>query len=210
MALEGMGWALARSWSLDWLNQPEAAAAKLRPPLGLEAPKAAAPTPATSLAPAYVEATMNQPPTNRAELAALIARIIATEAPLHGDALAERLRLLLGAQSFDGALNEARLLHGVHEAGGFWFAEDSAPVIARDRRAAAAHLRRPAMIHPDEVLAGAHILLELDSRADEEELAAGLTPLFGLEASATPALAARLAVLLGSGQLTLPPITPPG
>jgi len=210
MALEGMGWALARSWSLDWLNQPAAAAAKLRTRLGLEPPKPAAPTAATGFAPSYVEATMDQPPTNRAELAALIARIIATEAPLHGDALAERLRLLLDAQSFDGALNEARLLHGVREAGGFWFAEDGGPVVARDRRAAAAHLRRPAMIHPDEVLAGARILLELDSRANEEELAAGLVRLFGLDLSASPALAARLAMLLGSGQLDLPPLTPPG
>jgi len=162
---------------------------------------------ATNLAPPYVEATMDQPPANRAELARFIAGIIATEAPVHGDALTERLRLLLGpdTKTFAPALNEARLLHGVREAGSFWFAEDSRPAIARDRRAAAAHLRRPAMIHPDEVLAGARVLLELDSQANEDELAAGLTRLFGLEGSATPALAARLAMLLGSGNLVLPP-----
>ncbi|MEI6160558.1 MAG: AAA domain-containing protein, partial [Roseococcus sp.] len=208
MALEGMGWALARSWSLDWLNQPGAAAARLRPPLGLAAPVAAAALAATRLAPAYVEATMERAPTNRAELASLIAAIVATEAPVHGDAVLERLRLLLGpaapdAKGFAAALNEARLLQGLSEMGGFWFPEERGPVIARDRSAAAAHLRRPAMIHAEEVAAGAGLLLELDAQANEEELAAGLVRLLGLDAGAAPALAARLAILIGSGQLVL-------
>ncbi|UPY37633.1 DUF4011 domain-containing protein [Sediminicoccus sp. KRV36] len=205
MALEGMGWALARSWSLDWLNQPEAAAAKLRAPLGLAAPAMAAPLPAARLAPAYVEATMDEAPTKRAELAALIASIVATEAPVHGDAVLERLRLLLGqgapdATAFAAALNEARLLHGIVESSGFWFPEARGPVTPRDRSAAAPHLRRPAMIHPEEVAVGASLLLELDAGADEAELAAGLVRLFGLDAAAMPGIAARLAMLIGSGQ----------
>ena len=210
MALEGMGWTLARSWSLDWLNQPEAAQGKLRGPLGLSAPEAAhAPNLDPGLALAYVEAAMETAPTNRAGLAHLIAHVIATEAPVHGDAVQERLRLLLGpaapdAKGFAAALNEARLLHGAREAGGFWFGEESGEVVARDRRAAAAHLRRPPMIHPDEVAAGARLLLGIDAQSSEEELAAGLVRLFGLEASATPALAARLAMLVGSGQVMLP------
>ncbi len=208
MALEGMGWALARSWSLDWLNQPEAAAARLRAPLGLAAPEAAAPVSGLQMAPAYIEATMDRAPANRAELAGLIASIIATEAPVHGDAVQERLRLLLGAaapdaKAFAAALNEARLLQGVSEAGGFWFPEERGPVQARDRRAAAAHLRRPAMIHPEEVAAAGRDVLALDPRASEEELAEGVTRLLGLEPSAMPALAARLAMLIGSGQLVL-------
>ncbi len=207
MALEGMGWALARSWSLDWLNQPEGAAAKLRPVLGLEAP-AAAPVTAARLAPAYVEATLDKPPSNRAELAGLIAAIVATEAPVHGDAVQERLRLLLGpaapdAKPFAGALNEARLLHGLTESAGFWFPEERAPVQARDRSAAAAHLRRPAMIHAEEVAAAARLVLELDPQASEEEVALGVTRLLGLDASAVPALAARVAILVGSGQVVL-------
>ena len=207
MALEGMGWALTRSWSLDWLNQPEAAAARLRVPLGLAAP-AMAPTAAMSLAPAYAEATMERAPTNRAELAALIAAIVATEAPVHGDAALERLRLLLGdaapdAKGFAAALNEARLLQGITEAGGFWFPEERGPIIARNRAGAAAHLRRPAMIHAEEVAAGARLVLELDPQANEEELAQGLVRLLGLEPSAAPALAARLALLVGSGRVAL-------
>lgn len=204
MALEGMGWALARAWSLDWLNQPEAAAAKLRAPLGLAPPAAAAALAATQLAPAYVEATLEKAPGNRAELASLIAAIVATEAPVHGDAVQERLRLLHvapDAKEFAAALNEARLLHGITESAGFWFPEERAPVVPRDRRAAAPHLRRAAMIHAEEVAAGARRLLELDAQANEEELAAGLARLFGLEASATPAMAARLAVLIGAGTI---------
>jgi DNA polymerase III delta prime subunit len=207
MALEGMGWSLTRSWSLDWLNQPEAAAAKLRPALGLAAP-VAAPVTAARLAPAYVEATLDKPPANRAELAGLIAAIVATEAPVHGDSIQERLRLLLGPaapdpKGFAGALNEARLLHGITEASGFWFPEERGLVIARDRSAAAAHLRRPAMIHAEEVAAAARLVLELDPQADEEELAQGLARLLGLDPSAVPALAARVAILVGSGQLVL-------
>jgi hypothetical protein len=207
MALEGMGWALARSWSLDWLNQPEGAAARLRPALGLAAPAATSVT-AARLAPAYVEATLDKPPANRAELAGLIAAIVATEAPVHGDAIQERLRLLLGlaapdAKAFTGALNEARLLQGLTEQGGFWFPEERGAIVARDRSAAAAHLRRPAMIHAEEVAAAARLVLELDSRATEEELAQGLTRLLGLDPSAVPALAARVAILVGSGQLLL-------
>ncbi len=207
MALEGMGWALARSWSLDWLNQPEGAAARLRPALGLAAP-AAAPVTAARLAPAYVEATLDKPPANRAELAGLIAAIVATEAPVHGDAIQERLRLLLGAaapdaKGFAGALNDARLLQGLTEQNGFWFPEERGAVQARDRSAAAAHLRRPAMIHADEVAAAARLVLELDPRATEEELAQGLVRLLGLDPSAAPALAARVAILVGSGQLML-------
>ncbi|MBX9749742.1 MAG: hypothetical protein K5Q68_09030, partial [Roseococcus sp.] len=210
MALEGMGWTLARSWSLDWLNQPDSAAARLRAPLGLEAPAPAASIETVSLAPAYVEASMDHAPTNRAELAALIAAIIATEAPVHGEAVQERLRLLLGpaapdAKGFAAALNEARLLQGVSEAGGFWFPEERAPILARDRRGAAAHLRRPSMIHPEEVAAAARLVLELAPQAQEDELPTGVTRLLGLEASAMPALAARLAVLTGSGQLLLKP-----
>ena len=206
-ALEGMGWRLVRSWSLDWLNQPESAQARLRGPLGLAAPavpEVAADDP--GLATPYREATMDRPPTNRAELGQLVAAIIGAEAPIHPDAIAERLRLLLGdaapdAKACAAALNEARVLHGAREDGGFWFPEEAGPIEPRDRRGAAAFTRRPPLIHPGEVAAAARLLLGLQPRASEEELAAGVTRLLGLDAAATPAMAARLAMLLGSGQL---------
>ncbi|MDB5412417.1 MAG: damage-inducible protein [Rubritepida sp.] len=208
MALEGLGWSLTRSWSLDWLNQPEAARARLRAPLGLAAPQAPAVTADPGLGKPYREATMDKPPANRAELAQLIAGIIATEAPVHPDAIVGRLALLLGpaapdAKTFAAALNEARLLHGAHEANGFWFAEESGPIAPRNRHGCAPYLRRPAMIHPDEVAAAARLLLGVQPQATEEELAAGIARLLGLEASAAPAMAARLAMLLGSGQVIL-------
>ena len=61
------------------------------------------------------------------------------------------------------------------------------------------------MIPPEEVAAGARLLLGIDATSSEEELAAGMVRLFGLEAGAIPALAARLAMLLGSGQVIFPP-----
>ncbi|WP_421994966.1 DUF4011 domain-containing protein [Roseococcus sp.] len=207
-ALEGMGWKLARSWSLDWLNQPESAQARLRGPLGLAAPAAAAVTADPGLAAPYAETALEKPPENRAELGQLVATIIATEAPIHPDAIAERLRLLLGtaapdAKTFAATLHEAKLLHGAREEAGFWFGEDAAPLVPRDRRAAAAFTRRPPMIHPDEVAAAARLLLGLQPQATEEELAGGITRLLGLDPVATPAMAARLAMLLGSGQVKL-------
>ncbi|WP_165585436.1 DUF4011 domain-containing protein [Roseococcus sp. SYP-B2431] len=208
-ALEGMGWKLARSWTLDWLNQPEAARARLRLPLGLAAPAAPDVAADPGLAAPYREAAMEKPPANRAELGQLVAAIIATEAPIHPDAVAERLRLLLGpaapdARTCAAALNEARLLHGAREEGGFWFAEEVAPITPRNRRAAAGFTRRPPLIHPGEVAAGARVLLGVQPRATEEELAVGITRLLGLDAGATPAVAARLAMLIGSGQIILP------
>ena len=210
MALEGMGWKLARSWTLDWLNQPAAAQARMRVALGL--PEAAEPVARIvadpGLAQPYREATMEMAPSSRTELARLIANIVATEAPVHGDALQERLRLMLGtaapdARAYASGLNEARLLHGLREAGAFWFAEDTPPALPRDRRAAAAHLRRPAMIHPDEVEASARALLALDPGVGEPELAAGITRLLGLDSGAEAGIAARLAMLVGSGQVAL-------
>lgn len=207
-ALEGLGWRLARSWSLDWLNQPEAARARLRGPLGLAAPAAPAVAADPGLAAPYRETVMEKPPANRAELGQLVATIVATEAPIHPDAVAERLRLLLGpaapdARTCAAALNEAKLLHGAREEGGFWFPEEPAPVAPRDRRAAAAFTRRPALIHPDEVAAAARLLLGLQPQASEDELAAGVTRLLGLDSVAAPALAARIAMLVGSGHLVL-------
>ncbi|MBS7810653.1 DUF4011 domain-containing protein [Roseococcus pinisoli] len=207
-ALEGMGWQLARSWSLDWLNQPEAARARLRGPLGLEAPAAPVVEADPGLAAPYRETAMERPPTNRAELGQLVVDIIATEAPIHPDGVAERLRLLLGtaapdAKTLAAVLNEAKLLHGAQEENGFWLAEDRAPVVPRDRRSAAAFTRRPPLIPPEEVAAAAKLLLGVQPQATEEELAAGIARMLGLEAAATPAMAARLAMLVGSGKLIL-------
>jgi hypothetical protein len=207
MALEGMGWRLARAWSLDWLNRPEHAASRIRAALGTEAPAPAAPSaaPDTGLATPYVEATAERAPTGRAEWTDLILAILRAEAPVHRDAVAERAKLLAGA-GFDAkeaaaALREAALLHGAVEEAGFWRLEDTPAPAPRDRRAAAPHLRRAAMVPPAEIGAAARALRAVQPRASEAELAAGVVRLLGLDANATPAIAARLAVLAGAGQL---------
>jgi hypothetical protein len=208
MALEGMGWRLARSWSLDWLNRPEAARAALRAALGVQAAPVAAQAaaPETGLAAPYAEAVWESPPRSRAEWTDMILAILRAEAPVHREALLERARLLAGAAfqpgEAQGALREAQLLHGALEEGGFWRLEDTPPATPRDRRAAAPHLRRPAMVPPAEIEAAARALLALTPRASEEELAAGVARLLGLDANATPAIAARLAVLAAQGRLT--------
>ena len=89
----------------------------------------------------------------------------------------------------------------VAEAGGFWTAEDAPPVTPRDRRAVAPHLRRPAMVAPAEVEAAAKTLLAAMPGTTEAELAPGVARLLGLEASAAPAMAARIAALVGAGAI---------
>ncbi|HZF77787.1 MAG TPA: DUF3320 domain-containing protein, partial [Acetobacteraceae bacterium] len=220
-ALGQMGWRLHRAWSLAWLERPEAERARLRAALGAEeaaaAPRAAA-GPDPGLAAPYAEAAPEVPRETPlpevpfARLAKIVAEVIRTEGPVHADAIAERLRLLWGRERLEAAdraamqqaLRLAAQLEGVTEAGGFWSAEDAPPPAPRDRRAAAPHLRRAAMVAPAEIAAAAQALQAAVPVATEEELAAGVVRLLGLDAAAAPAVAARLAALVGAGVVRVP------
>ncbi|MBM3592424.1 MAG: DUF4011 domain-containing protein [Alphaproteobacteria bacterium] len=219
-ALEGMGWKLARAWSLSWYGRPEAEAARIAALLGAApataAPEAAIPAPATGLAEPYREAAPEVPKDTAiadvpfATLAAIVADIINVEAPITIESLAERVRLLWGLEALPTpardalrqALALARQLHGVKEEQGFLLAEASI-ISARDRRAVGAHLRRAAAVSPREIAAAAEKLLALRPRTTEAELAAGIHRLLGLDTNAAPAIAARLAGLIGAGVVKL-------
>ncbi len=221
-ALAMMGWKLHRAWSLAWLQQPRAEAARLRAALGMEEatqPRLPAPAgPDPGLAQPYVEATPDVPRGTPlpdmpfAKLSEILAAIIRTEQPVHGDAVAERVRLLWGQDALSAAdraalqqaLRLAAQLQGVREEGGFWSAEDAPPPGLRDRRAAAPHLRRAAMVAPAEVEAACRALLSIGPVATEAELAAGVTRLLGLEPGAQHAIAARVAALVGAGRIIFP------
>ena len=216
-ALAGMGWKLSRSWGLDWLNRPAAAEARLRAALGALLPEAAPPPPPADvgLAIPYVEADI---PALRdrailataGSLSAALAEIIRIEAPVHLQAVVERAAVLLGPLSATDraavvqGVELAKRLHGVVAQGDVLSAENSAPVVPRDRRAAAAFLRRPALLPPAEIEAAAMALQAAAPAATEAELAAGLVRMLGLEPSAAPALEARVAALVGSGKIRLP------
>ncbi|CAH0210360.1 DUF4011 domain-containing protein [Roseomonas sp. CECT 9278] len=218
-ALEMMGWKLARAWSLAWYARPEAEAAKVMAALGATpaaAPAApAAPPPEPGLAEPYREAAPALPQGTldalpAATLAAAIGEIVAVEAPLTPDSLAERLRLLAGREALAPkekdairhAMAMARAHHGVTEAAGA-LATAATKVVPRDRRAAAAHLRRAAAVPPAEIAATAQALLAARPLLTEAELAAGVLAVLGLDASAQVAVAARLAALVGAGTLRL-------
>jgi hypothetical protein len=219
-ALTAMGWRLHRAWSLAWLQRPEAERARLRAALGApsEVADGAAPAPADpGLAVPYEEAAPEVPRDTPipavpfARLAEILATIIRTEQPVHGDAVAERARLLFGRDRLDAAdraalqqaLRLARQLHGIVDDANFWSAEDAPPAVPRDRRAAAAHLRRAAMVSPAEVEAACRALLGTGPVATEEELATGVVRLLGLDAAGVPAVHARIAALVGGGRVTL-------
>jgi hypothetical protein len=217
-ALGMMGWKLHRAWSLAWLQRPEAERARLRAALGAapeQAEAAPAGGPDPGLATPYAEATPEVsretpiPAIPFARLAETLAAIIRAEQPVHGDAVLERVRLLWAKERLDAAdraavqqaLRLASQLQGVSEAGGFWTAEDAPPVAPRDRRAAAPHLRRPGMVAPAEIEAACRVLLSAVPQTTEDELVAGVVRLLGLEANAAPAIAARIAALVGAGSI---------
>ncbi len=220
-ALGMMGWTLHRAWSLAWLQRPEAERARLRAALGQQpeasAEPAPAPVPETGLAEPYAEAAPEVPATTAipavpfAKLAEILAAIIRVEQPIHADAIMERARLLWGVARLEPAdraallqaLRLAAQLQGVVEEAGFWRAENAPPVLPRDRRAAAPHLRRAAMVAPAEIEAACRALLGAMAVATEEELAAGVVRLLGLDPTQGPAIAARVAMLVGAGQVAL-------
>jgi len=219
-ALEAMGWKLARAWSLSWYGRPEAEAARIATLLGATPAtakaEAAVPVLETGLAEAYREAApavpKNTPITDVpfATLAGILAEIIATEAPITTENLAERVRLLWGLDALASAPRDAlrqalalaRQLHGVTEEQGFLLAEGSS-ITARDRRAVGAHLRRAAAVAPREIAVAAERLLALRPATTEAELAGGIHRLLGLDAHAATGIAARLAGLIGAGVVKL-------
>ncbi len=218
-ALEMMGWRLARAWSLAWYARPEAEAAKVITALGATpaAPPAidTAPPPEAGLAEPYREAApqIAQGPIDAlpaATLAAAVGEIVALEAPITADSLAERLRLLAGRdaltvrekEAIRQATTMARTQHGVIEAAGL-LATATTVIAPRDRRAAAPHLRRAAAVPPAEIAAAAEALLARRGMLTEAELAAAIHATLGLDAGAQMAVAARLAALVGGGAIRL-------
>ncbi|MCW8087901.1 DUF4011 domain-containing protein [Sabulicella glaciei] len=216
-ALKSMGWRLASSWTLDWLDRPREAEERLRDALGLAAAEEAAPAPDDAgLAESYAEASPHlDAPLDAmpfARLAEAAAEVVAIEAPMPEEALAERLRLARGEAPLSAAeraalvqaLRLARSLHGLREEGGFWFGEAAPDFRPRDRRAALPALRRAAALHPRELEAAARTLLEARPMTTEAEAALGIVRMLGLESGAEAAIEARLALLAGSGTLRFP------
>lgn len=216
-ALRMMGWKLHHTAALDWLNRPEAERARLRAALGVapatgEAPAAPGGSPGVEVA-AYEEAAFDvpaEPPEKMpfAQLAALLARIVGIEGPVHEDVLAERVRLLWHRDALDAAahgaiaqgLKLARELNGLTVAEGFWSVEGQ-EVRPRNRRAAIPQLRNPAMIAPAEWRAAILALLRASTGVTRDEAVAGVERMLGIE-GAGPAIAARLALLEGEGMVT--------
>lgn len=203
--LEGMGWRLAQVWAADWLERPREAEARLRQRLGLDEAPAEAPPPAEpGLAVPYAECVPALPgPADAlpfATLAGLYAEVVAAEAPVPEAVVLARI----GAPPAAGAqaLALAERLHGLRREGPFWLGEAEPGWAPRDRRLAHPLLRRAAAVHPREVLAAARALLVARPATTEAEAAAGVARLLGLEAGSEGAIAARLAVLAGSGAIS--------
>lgn len=222
-ALEGMGWRLHRAWHLAWFAQPGAETQRLLAALGAPAGPAqaampaplGAPAPDPGLAEPYREARPQLPEEPLASLpfaslALLVSGIVAVEQPVHGEAIIERLAIARGGAALTGgerqavmqALSLARQFHKLQESNGFWRV-DGTPVPPRDRRGVAAHLRHPVLLPPEEVEEAARRLLQLRPQSTEGELVSGILRLLGLEEEARPAIAARVAMLVGAGRIAV-------
>ncbi|MBR0656231.1 DUF4011 domain-containing protein [Plastoroseomonas arctica] len=217
-ALTGMGWTLARAWSLAWLARPEAEAARIGALLGATLPSAAPEmaAPDTGLAAPYAAAVVEVPSgvaipdVPFARLAEIVAAVVTAEAPVHGEVIAERMRLLFARETLPAAdiaalaqaQKLARQLHGLVEEGGFWRAEGSV-ISPRNRRDCLPLLRRVAMVAPAEIEVAAARLMAAVPVATEGELAAGVQRLLGLDSGAIPAIAARIAAMAGAGRIRL-------
>ncbi|MCX7685445.1 MAG: DUF4011 domain-containing protein [Acetobacteraceae bacterium] len=216
-ALSAMGWRLHRVWSLGWLARPEAEAARLRAALGAEAaaPEAAA-VAGNAIASPYVEAALDVPretpipALSFGALAAILAGIVRVEGPVHRDAVFERARLLWGLpalsaedrRALEQALSLAARLEGIVEQGGAWWPEDRVGrAEPRDRRGASAHLMRPAFLPAEEVAEAARRILAASPRLTEAELVRAILDALGLPATAEAAIAARVAALVGAGEI---------
>jgi hypothetical protein len=219
-ALEMMGWKLARAWSLAWYAQPEVEAAKVMAALGA-APAAApataplGPPPVPGIAEPYREAAPILPPgaldaLDPSVLAAAVAEIVAVEAPVTPDSVAERLRLAAGREALTAAeraalrqaIAVARSRHGLREAGGALLLAGTR-IVPRDRRAAAAHLRRAAAVPAEEIAVTAEALLGRGGPMTEAELVRAILATLGLDPASEVAVAARVAALVGAGRLRL-------
>ncbi len=218
-ALRMMGWTLHRTLAMDWLNTPDAEAARLRKALGLAsaAPVATAqpePEDRTGFAAPYAEAAFDVPKDTPpaqvpfAKLGGILARIVNTEGPVHQDAIVERVRILWNLPDADAklraavqqALRLAKDLNGLVQEGAFWRAEGQTTT-PRDRRTAAPLLRQAAMLPPDEMQAAILVLLGTTTGATGDEIAAGIVRMLGVSDDAKPAIIAQIALLQGAGKI---------
>jgi hypothetical protein len=216
-ALAMMGWKLARTWSPAWLLHPDAEARALadaaRAATGAAPPPEEAPAAPglPGLGPAYAPAVLEVPKDTPipkvpfTQLADLVADIVRAETPVHHEAVALRAASLWGVEpdaeiraAVQQALRLAKEFHGLVERGGFWSIAD-APVVARDRSALPAALRRPAMVAPAEWRAAILALVEASPGAPRDQVESGVPKLLGLAGEARAAAAAQLAMLEGEG-----------
>jgi hypothetical protein len=147
-----------------------------------------------------------------ARLAKIVAEVIRAEGPVHADAspsgcacsgAGERLEAADRA-ALQQALRLAAQLEGVTEAGGFWSARTRRPPAPRDRRAAAPHLRRRQWSHPPRSRPPRRRCRPPCPSRRRRSWRPGVVRLLGLDAAAAPAVAARLAALVGAGVVRVP------
>lgn len=216
--LEGLGWNLYRIWSTDWFRGPareierlmraiQQACDRTDTPDFAPAPE---PVPSTEAEP---EATMvpevapsapsepyrecrltaargtDLPGLGQPQLAALAAKVVGEEGPIHVDEVAKRVRQAFGLhrtghrilQAVDAALGWAERQDLVIHDGAFWSPSDRALTIPRCRRDAAISLRRPDRIAPCEYRLAIDAVLRACAGAARPDLVAEVARVLGFD-----------------------------
>jgi hypothetical protein len=213
--LESLGWRLRHVWSTDWVRNPEGELQRVLDAIEDSAPPARKPEPeaetfalnradgAAALAPngatAYQVARLAADLEGRdlaavpaADLATIVARVVAVESPVHVEEVVRRVADAAGVRrlgnrlqrAIESACEDAARRGTIHRKGDFlWDPAMRAPIV-RDRSALPGPSRRLELIGPEEI-----------SRAIEAAVAAS----FGI---APDALAAAVGRALGLARIS--------
>lgn len=214
--LENLGWKFHRIWSTDWFHRRANEIEKLRGALELAAIIApvvqpqptkpaieetitiAAADKTAPIAAGYKSAWFSVPSSKEPHevpvehMAAIVARIVQIEGPVHEEEISRRVATLFGKEKAGRRIVEATkagLLYQrnkdtanmrVHS--DFWFtSEQERDCPVRDRSAASASLQKAALISPMEILAANDAILEDNGEIAKSDLITATARVFGFQ-----------------------------
>ena len=239
--LEGLGWNLYRIWSTDWFHAPqreaerllaaiERAGATMDPPHSAPQPAEAHPAatrPETNDTPETVRSALSEPyrecrltpvpgtdlvGLGRPELAALAARVVRDEGPIHVEEVARRVRQAFALNrtghrildAISAALEWAERRDLVIREGAFWSPSDRGLSMPRYRREAASPLRRADRIAPYEYRLAINAVLRACAGAARPGLIAEVARVLGFERTGNGldrAVSTELDAMIAAGEI---------
>lgn len=216
--LEGLGWSLYRIWSTDWFRAPTRETERLLRAIQEACDRTEAsdfepapePVPSTekepeaTTVPEVAPSALSEPyrecglraargadllGLGRPQLAALAAKVVGEEGPIHVDEVARRLRQAFGLdrtgrrilQAVSAGLDAAEREGSVIRDGSFWLPRDRVLTTPRCRRDAAISLRRSDRIAPCEYRVAINAVLRACAGAERSSLVVDVARVLGFD-----------------------------